>query len=94
MSEKAEKLVRDMGLKYRDAARVVYVLWRHGALELSELTPKPYGIRLKPSKPMALAITTLVVLTTFLMFYMVVSPTIHTLRFRLNLRPIPAGLIN
>jgi hypothetical protein len=34
--ELVEKLVRDEGLKYRDAARMVYVLWKQGALELSE----------------------------------------------------------
>jgi hypothetical protein len=39
LSEEVEKLVRDEGLKYREAARTVYVLWKHGALELSE--PKP-----------------------------------------------------
>jgi hypothetical protein len=37
--ELVEKLVRDKGLKYRDVAKMVYILWKRGVLELSE--PKP-----------------------------------------------------
>jgi hypothetical protein len=43
--ELVEKLVRDKGPKYREAARTVYILWKHEALELSEP---------KPAKPMVL----------------------------------------
>jgi hypothetical protein len=39
LPELVEKLVKDEGLKYRDAARTVYVLWKRGALELSEPQP-------------------------------------------------------
>jgi hypothetical protein len=77
--ELVEKLVRDEGLKYRDAARAVYVLWKQEALELSE--PKPpstlVGYALSLRSLWFWAITALVALTTFIVFYIADPPLIY-----------------
>jgi len=77
--ELVEKLVRDKGLKYRDAARMVYVLWKRGALELSE--PKPPSSLMRYALSLRSlwfwAITALVALTTFIVFYAVALPLIY-----------------
>jgi uncharacterized membrane protein len=39
VSELVDKLVRDKGLKFKDATRAVYVLWKKGALDISEDNP-------------------------------------------------------
>jgi uncharacterized membrane protein len=79
LSEEAEKLVRDEGLKYGEAARTVYVLWKHGALELSE--PKPpsnlMGYALSLRSLWFWAITALVALTTLIAFYAAAPPLIY-----------------
>jgi hypothetical protein len=77
--ELVAKLVRDKGLKFREAARMVYVLWKHGALELSE--PKPpsnlMGYILSLRSLWFWTITALVALTTFTVFYAVAPPLIY-----------------
>jgi hypothetical protein len=77
--ELVERLVRDKGLKYREAARTVYVLWKQGVLELSE--PKPpsnlVGYVLSLRSLWFWAITALVALTTFTVFYAVAPPLIY-----------------
>ena len=77
--ELVEELVRDKGLKYREAARTVYVLWKHGALELSE--PKPpstlMGYALSLRSLWFWTITVLVALTTFIVFYLAEPPLIY-----------------
>jgi len=79
LPELVEKLVRDEGLKYRDAARTVYVLWKQGVLELSE--PKPpsnlMGYALSLRSLWFWAITALVTLTTFIIFHAVTPPLIY-----------------
>jgi hypothetical protein len=81
-----EKLVKDERLKYREAARTVYVLWKHGALELSE--PKPpsnlIGYALSLRSLWFWALTALVTLTTFIVFY-VVAPLLIYMRYVLGL---------
>lgn len=39
LSELVDKLVKDKGLKFNDATKMVYVMWKKGALELSEGNP-------------------------------------------------------
>jgi len=77
--ELVEKLIKDKGLKYRDAARAVYVLWKQGVLELSE--PKPpsnlTGYVLSLRSLWFWTITALVALTTFIVFYAVAPPLIY-----------------
>jgi hypothetical protein len=79
LPELVGKLVRDKRLKYRDAARTVYVLWKHGALELSE--PKPpstlIGYALSLRSIWFWALTALVTLTTFIVFYAANPPLIY-----------------
>jgi hypothetical protein len=77
--ELVEKLIKDKGLMYRDAARAVYVLWKQGVLELSE--PKPpsnlMGYVLSLRSLWFWTITALVALTTFTVFYAVAPPLIY-----------------
>jgi hypothetical protein len=77
--ELVEKLVRDKGLKYRDVAKMVYILWKRGVLELSE--PKPpsnlMGYVLSLRSLWFWTITALVALTTFIVFYAVAPPLIY-----------------
>lgn len=39
LSELVNTLVKDKGLKFKEAAKTVYVLWKRGELELSETNP-------------------------------------------------------
>jgi hypothetical protein len=39
LSELVNTLVKDKGLKFKDAAKTVYVMWKRGELELSETNP-------------------------------------------------------
>jgi len=39
VSELVDKLVKDKGLKFKDATRAVYVLWKKGALDLNDDKP-------------------------------------------------------
>jgi hypothetical protein len=79
LPELVEKLVKDEGLKYRDVARMVYVLWKQGTLELTE--PKPpsnlIGYILSLRSLWFWAITVLVALTTFIVFYVATPPLIY-----------------
>jgi hypothetical protein len=79
LPEVVGKLVSDKGLKYRDAARTVYVLWKHGALELSEpKTPSTFvGYALSLRSLWFWTITALVTLTTFIVFYVADPPLIY-----------------
>jgi hypothetical protein len=38
-SELVNKLVKEQGLKFKDASKAVYVAWKKGEIELSELNP-------------------------------------------------------
>ena len=49
LPELVEKLVKDKGLKFKDASKAVYVLWKKGGLNLSEPNP--------PSKLWSFALT-------------------------------------
>ena len=39
LSELIERLVKEKNLKFNDATRAVYVMWKKGTLELSEVNP-------------------------------------------------------
>jgi len=43
LSELVDTLVKDKGLRFKDATKAVYVLWKKGELELAEANP-PYNL--------------------------------------------------
>ena len=79
LPELVEKLVRVNGLKFKDAAKAVYVMWKKGALDISE--PKPsstmasYALSLESS--WFWAVTALVVSTTLIVFAVESSPLLY-----------------
>ncbi len=74
-----EKLVKNEGLKFKDATKAVYVLWKKGALEIVEPKPsstlKGYAISLQSL--WFWAITALVMATVLIVFYVVSSPLLY-----------------
>jgi len=74
-----EKLVKNEGLKFKDATKAVYVLWKKGALEIVE--PKPSstltGYAISLQSLWFWAITALVTLTVSIVFYVVSSPLLY-----------------
>jgi hypothetical protein len=79
LPELVEKLVRDDGLKFNDAAKAVYVQWKKGALDLSQ--PKPpsnlKGYAFSLESLWFWALTALVALTGLSVFYVVSSPLLY-----------------
>jgi hypothetical protein len=79
LPELVEKLVKDKGLKYRYAARTVYVLWKHGVLELSE--PKPpstlVGYVLSLRSLWFWSLTALIALTIPVVFNVIDPPLVY-----------------
>jgi len=79
LSKLVEGLVVNRGLKFRDAAKSVYILWKQGALELTE--PKPpsnlIGYALSLRSLWFWTITALVTLTIPIIFYAIAPPLIY-----------------
>jgi len=79
LPELVEKLVSDKGLKFRDATKIVYVLWKRDALELSEPRPPSNLIRyaLSLQSLWFWTLTALVALTIPIVFYVISPPLIY-----------------
>jgi hypothetical protein len=79
LPELVEKLVRDNGLKFDDAAKAVYVQWKKGALDLSQ--PKPpsnlTGYAFSLESLWFWALSALVTLTYLTVFYVASSPLLY-----------------
>jgi len=74
-----ERLVKDEGLKFKDAAKHVYLLWKDGTVDLSETRKSKtfFGYALSLESLWFWAVTTLVALTVPIVFYAVVPPLLY-----------------
>jgi len=79
LPELVNKLVKKERLKFKDAAKAVYVLWKKGGLELLEPQPVSTLIRYSISLQSLWfwAVTALVVLTIPMVFYVASSPLLY-----------------
>jgi hypothetical protein len=79
LPELVEKLVTDYGLKFKDATKAVYVLWKKGSLDMQE--PKPLstliGYAVSLESVWFWAVTALVALTAVIIFGVVSSPLLY-----------------
>jgi len=79
LPELVEKLVKDKGLKFKDASKAVYVLWKKGGLNLSEPNPpsNPWSFALNLESLWFWALTALVVFTMLFVFFVNASPLLY-----------------
>jgi hypothetical protein len=77
--ELVEKLVKDKGLKFKDASKTVYILWKKGDLTLSEQTPPSnlWSFAFNLESLWFWAITTLVTFTMLTVFFVQTSPLLY-----------------
>ena len=79
LPELVEKLVKDKGLKFKDASKAVYVLWKKGGLNLSEPNPPSnlWSFALNLESLWFWALTALVVFTVLFVFFVDASPLLY-----------------
>ena len=79
LPELVEKLVKDKGLKVKDASKAVYTLWKKGGLEISD--PKPpttlSSFALNLESLWFWALTALVAVTLLVVFGVETSPLLY-----------------
>jgi uncharacterized membrane protein len=79
LSELVERLVKEKNLKFKDATRAVYVLWKKGTLELSEVNPpstlSSYAFHLE--NLWFWGLTALVAFTLLVVFLVDTSPLLY-----------------
>ena len=74
-----EKLVKDKDLKFKEASKAVYVLWKKGGLNLSEPNPPSnlWSFTFNLESLWFWALTTLVALTMLFVFFVNASPLLY-----------------
>jgi hypothetical protein len=79
LPELVEKLVKDKGLKFKDASQAVYVLWKKGGLNLSEPNPpsNPWSFAFNLESLWFWGLTALVVFTLLIVFFVNASPLLY-----------------
>ena len=79
LPELVEKLVKDKGLKFKDASKAVYVLWKKGGLNLSEANPpsNPWSFAVNLESLWFWGLTALVVFTLLIVFFVNASPLLY-----------------
>ena len=79
LPELVEKLVKDKGLKFKDASKAVYVSWKKGELNLSEPNPPSnlWSFTLNLESLWFWALTALVAFTLLFVFLVNASPLLY-----------------
>jgi uncharacterized membrane protein len=79
LPELVEKLVKDKGLKFKDASKAVYVSWKKGELNLSEPNPPSnlWSFALNLESLWFWALTALVATTLLVVFVVYASPWLY-----------------
>ena len=79
LPELVEKLVKDKGLKFNDASKAVYVLWKKGGLNLSEPNPPSnhWTFAFNLESLWFWALTALVAFTLLFVFLVDASPLLY-----------------
>ena len=79
LPELVEKLVKDKGLKFKDASKAVYELWKKGGLNLSEPNPPSnlWSFALNLESLWFWALTALVAFTVLFVFFVDASPLLY-----------------
>ncbi len=79
LPELVEKLVKDKGLKFKDASKAVYVLWKKGGLNLSEPNPPSnlWSFAFNLESLWFWGLTALVVFTLLIVFFVNASPLLY-----------------
>jgi uncharacterized membrane protein len=79
LPELVEKLVKDKGLKFKDATKAVYVSWKKGELNLSESNPPSnlWSFALNLESLWFWALTALVAFTMLVIFFVNASPLLY-----------------
>lgn len=79
LPELVEKLVKDKGLKFKEASKAVYVLWKKGGLNLSEPNPPSnlWSFAFNLESLWFWALTALVAFTMLFVFFVNASPLLY-----------------
>lgn len=79
LPELVEKLIKDKGLKFKDASKAVYVLWKKGGLNLSEPNPPSnlWSFAFNLESLWFWGLTALVVFTLLIVFFVNASPLLY-----------------